>query len=52
MLPAAVRDDLAAHLVLMREQHSRDLAMAAGWVELPTAISRKYPDAPREWAWQ
>jgi len=52
MLPAAVRDDLAAHLVLMREQHSRDLAMAAGWVELPTAISRKYPNAPREWAWQ
>jgi hypothetical protein len=24
VLPAAVRDDLAAHLVLMREQHSRD----------------------------
>jgi integrase len=47
-----VRDDLAAHLVLMREQHSRDLAMAAGWVELPTAISRKYPNAPREWTWQ
>ena len=52
MLPASVRDDLASHLVLMREQHSRDLAMAAGWVELPTAISRKYPNAPREWAWQ
>jgi len=24
----------------------------AGWVELPTALMRKYPNAGREWAWQ
>jgi len=26
--------------------------MGAGWVELPTALLRKYPNAGREWAWQ
>jgi integron integrase len=52
MLPAAVKDDLAGNIVRMREQHSRDLVMGAGWVELPTAIARKYPNASREWAWQ
>src|SRR5947208_881904 len=24
----------------------------AGWVELPWALARKYPNAGREWAWQ
>jgi len=24
----------------------------AGWVELPAALGRKYPNAGREWAWQ
>ena len=52
MLPAAITDDLVRHIVRMREQHSRDLATGAGWVELPTAIARKYPNASREWSWQ
>jgi site-specific recombinase XerD len=28
------------------------LAHGAGWVELPTALRRKYPNAPRQWVWQ
>ncbi len=52
MLPAIVRDDLASHVVRMREQHSRDLIAGAGCVELPTAIARKYSNASREWSWQ
>jgi site-specific recombinase XerD len=41
------------HLDAMRAQHQRDLAAgAAGWVELPTALLRKYANAGREWAWQ
>ena len=52
MLPAAVKADLARHLAGVREQHRRDLAVSAGWVELPTALNRKYPNAGREWAWQ
>jgi integron integrase len=52
MLPAIAKADLAAHLDAMRVQHQRDLASGAGWVELPTALLRKYPNAGREWAWQ
>ena len=52
MLPAAVKTDLARHLKGVREQHRSDLECGAGWVELPTALARKYPNAGREWAWQ
>jgi integron integrase len=52
MLPAAVKADLARHLESVRNQHRRDLARGAGWVELPTALDRKYPNAGREWTWQ
>ena len=52
MLPAAVKPHLARHLERVREQHRRDLETGAGWVELPTALARKYPNAGREWVWQ
>src|SRR3989441_12775394 len=45
MLPAAVKMDLARHLEGVREQHRSDLQSGAGWVELPTALARKYPNA-------
>ncbi|MBI4610133.1 MAG: integron integrase [Candidatus Rokubacteria bacterium] len=51
MLPAVVKVELARHLEFVREQHRRDLEHGAGWVELPTALARKYPNAGREWAW-
>jgi integron integrase len=52
MLPAVVRAALARHLEEVRAQHRNDLARGAGWVELPTALLRKYPNAGKEWAWQ
>jgi site-specific recombinase XerD len=52
VLPAAMKPDLARHLDRVKEQHRWDLENAAGWVELPTALGRKYPNAGREWAWQ
>jgi len=52
MLPVAVKRALAWHLESVREQHQDDLKHGAGWVELPTALVRKYPNAGREWAWQ
>jgi integron integrase len=52
VLPAAVRGPLAAHLQHVREQHEGDLARGAGWVELPHALDRKYPNVGREWGWQ
>src|SRR2546422_1475029 len=51
MLPAIVKADLVAHLTAVRAQHEEDLAAGAGWVELPTALLRKYPNAGREWVW-
>ena len=52
MLPAVVKPHLARHLERVREQHRCDLETGAGWVELPTALARKYPNAGREWVWQ
>jgi integrase len=52
MLPATVKADLARHLASVRVQHQRDVTGGAGWVELPTALGRKYPNAGREWGWQ
>ncbi len=52
MLPGAVKADLARHLQTVKRQHERDLRGGAGWVELPWALARKYPNAGREWAWQ
>jgi integron integrase len=52
MLAAALVDPLRAHLVLVREMHTQDLAAGVPGVYLPHALDRKYPNAPREWAWQ
>jgi integron integrase len=52
MLPAALKDPLLRHLETVRLQHQQDFARDAGWVELPLALARKYPNAGREWPWQ
>ncbi len=52
MLPAVVKADLGRHRDVVRVQHQDDLAAGAGWVALPTALLRKYPNAGREWVWQ
>jgi len=43
---------LLRHLDATRRQHQEDLRRGTGWVELPMALARKYPNAGREWAWQ
>ena len=52
MLPAAVKEPLAAHLVGVRRLHEKDLRAGLGRVQLPNALARKYPNADREWGWQ
>ncbi len=52
LLPGTVKPVLSRHLDAVRRQHEEDLRERAGWVELPAALSRKYPNAGREWAWQ
>lgn len=43
-----LRDQIAARL----KMHHVDLARGMVDVQLPHALARKYPNAPREWAWQ
>src|SRR5262245_19578425 len=50
-LPAVARAGLAAQLETVKRQHDADREHGAGWVELPWALARKYPNAGREWVW-
>jgi integron integrase len=52
MLPSTLKGTLTEHLLRVWKQHQVDLSMGAGFVELPYAISRKYPRAAQEWGWQ
>lgn len=52
LLPDAVKGRLRMHLERVRQLHEKDLAAGYGAVYLPGALARKYPNAPREWAWQ
>ena len=52
VLPNVAKEPLTRHLLKVKRQHEADLAFGAGWVELPWALARKYPNAGREWPWQ
>ena len=45
-------EPLRGHLEEVKETHERDLREEGGWVELPDALDRKYPQAGRSWPWQ
>lgn len=51
-LPITLRHTLAAQIDAAARQHRQDLAQGHGWVELPDALDRKYPNAGRERPWQ
>jgi len=52
MLPTGLRVALQQQVMRVRALHERDLNEGAGWVELPFALARKYPNAGRELGWQ
>ena len=52
MLPATVKPGLQEHLAKVKLTHERDLADSFGRVQMPYALARKYPNAPKEWGWQ
>jgi integron integrase len=52
ILPLTVKDHLKNHLVEVKSLHESDLSSGHGEVHLPDALSRKYPRAAKEWAWQ
>jgi len=52
VLPDRWRERLAAHLAEVRKIHARDLELGYAGTTFWPALERKYPGAPREWAWQ
>jgi integron integrase len=52
ILPVRLRQPLQSHLARVKQLHERDLARGGGNVYLPSALSRKYPNAQRAWIWQ
>jgi integron integrase len=52
LLPEAALASLKEHLQHTRQLHRADLRQGLGSVHLPYALSRKYPNADREWIWQ
>jgi integron integrase len=52
MLPLGLINPLRDHLRGVKDIHEGDLAEGYGRVDLPDALSRKYPSAATEWIWQ
>jgi integron integrase len=52
MLPDSCRQPLLEHLERVRRLHELDLQRNLGRAPLPFALSQKYVNADREWAWQ
>jgi len=46
------QEDMHAHVVKVRQIYEQDIAHGHGEVYLPEALSRKYPNAAREFRWQ
>lgn len=52
LLPASLEPALREHLHHRALEHERSLSQGAGRVVVPSALSRKYPNAPLEFKWQ
>ena len=51
-LPRIAESGLRRHLERVARLHRDDLARGVWGPPLPGGLERKYPNAPREWAWQ
>jgi len=52
VLPVGLMAPLQEHLIQVQVQHRKDIEKGAGFVEMPTALERKFPNAARSWSWQ
>lgn len=52
VLPKSLVEPLQREVERARVLHGADLAAGFGAVELPHALARKYPNAPRDFGWQ
>ncbi len=51
-LPGRVKPDLMNHILLRKKDYEMDKEIGMHEVEIPLALSRKYPNAKYEWKWQ
>jgi integron integrase len=51
-LPRSLAEPLRLQIEKARALHNQDLARGLGAVDLPDALDRKYPNAPKEFGWQ
>lgn len=51
-LPTSLVDRLQCHLERVRADHEVDLSNGVGVTHLPEALTRKWPNAAKEWKWQ
>lgn len=52
VFPKSVRDELLARVDRVKKIHDEDVSQGFGHVYIPEALSRKYPNAAREFRWQ
>lgn len=52
LLPTRVREPLQQHVYQVARLYKKDLLEGRGYVPLPGALDRKYPNASRSLAWQ
>ena len=52
LFPKSIQEELRQHVEKVRKIHEQDLEQGFGEVYLPIALSRKYPNASREFRWQ
>lgn len=52
VLPESLVQPLRQHLITVRATHERDRTEGWGRVVMPSALDRKYPNAPASWEWQ
>jgi integron integrase len=52
MLPQSLAVPLRDHLQKVKTIHEKDLGAGWGHVQMPYALDRKYPNAPKDWRWQ
>jgi len=51
MIPEKIIQDLSDHISKVKNIYERDKAMNNNRVKLPDNLSKKYPNADREWIW-
>jgi integron integrase len=51
-LPTPLTIPRQEHLRRVKEYRERDVAEGWGRVQMPLALARKYPHAPKDWRWQ